>query len=70
MEGIASRIVVPLAVVIAGSLVGAYLIGNRPEAHPNPPVEKVRSSFQTSRAHRIQASSSVADSQEAVMFRT
>jgi len=42
MEGLVSRIVVPLAVVIAGTLVGAYLIGNRPEAHPNPPVEKIR----------------------------
>lgn len=42
MKGFASGIVVPLAVVIAGGLVGAYLIGTRPEARPNPPTEKVR----------------------------
>ncbi|HJP36291.1 MAG TPA: efflux RND transporter periplasmic adaptor subunit [Gammaproteobacteria bacterium] len=42
MKSFASRIVVPIAVIIAGGLVAAYLIGTRPQARPNPPSEKVR----------------------------
>ncbi len=42
MNSFASRIVVPFAVIFAGSLMAAYLIGSRPEARPSPPSEKVR----------------------------
>ena len=42
MNGISSRIVIPIAVITVGALIGAYLIGTRPQAHPNPPAERVR----------------------------
>jgi membrane fusion protein, multidrug efflux system len=42
MEGLGSRIIVPLAILIVGGLAAAYLIGTRPEARLNPPTEKVR----------------------------
>ena len=42
MNGFSSRIVIPLAVITVGLLVGAYLVGTRPSAHPNPPAERIR----------------------------
>ncbi len=42
MSGFSSRIVIPSAVITVGLLVGAYLVGTRPNAHPNPPAERVR----------------------------
>ena len=42
MKGFSSRIVLPIVVVIIGLLVGAYLVGTRPKAYPNPPAERIR----------------------------
>lgn len=42
MNGLSFRILIPLAVITFGVLVGAYLVGTRPKAHPNPPAERVR----------------------------
>ena len=37
----ASRIIVPIVIVLAGALLGTYLVMSRPEARPNPPGETV-----------------------------
>jgi len=42
MKDLSSRIVLPLAVIAVGVIVGAYLVGTRPKAHPNPPAERIR----------------------------
>ncbi|MGR9090306.1 MAG: efflux RND transporter periplasmic adaptor subunit [Gammaproteobacteria bacterium] len=37
----ASRVALPILVITAGLLIGAYLVASRPTAQPNPPVEKI-----------------------------
>jgi multidrug efflux system membrane fusion protein len=42
MNTIASNILVPVAVVIVGGLIAAYLVGSRPKAQANPPTQAIR----------------------------